>query len=78
VFINIWDIATTRGFPDAARGLLYSVQTSSGLHPASYTVGIRGNLPSGVKRPWREAGHSLPSTVAVTLPFTVSRIKQYE
>jgi hypothetical protein len=36
--------------------LLYVVQTGSGVHPTSYTMG------TGVKRPEREADHSPPTS----------------
>jgi hypothetical protein len=36
--------------------LLYSVETGSGAHPASYPIGIRDYF-SGVKRLGREASH---------------------
>jgi hypothetical protein len=42
--------------------LLHVVQTGSGAHPASYTMG-NGALCPGLKRPGREADHS-PSTSA--------------
>jgi hypothetical protein len=40
------------------------VQTGSGAHPASYTIGIDSNL-RGVKRPERQADHSLSSYVEI-------------
>jgi hypothetical protein len=40
--------------------LLHSVHTSSGAHSASYPMGT-GALSPGVKRPGREADHSVPS-----------------
>jgi hypothetical protein len=44
--------------------LRHRVQTSSGAHPVSYPVGISA-LSLGVKRPRREADHSLsPSAEA--------------
>jgi hypothetical protein len=42
----------------------HRVQTGSGAHPASYPMGI-GDLSLGVKRPRREADHSLPSSAEV-------------
>jgi hypothetical protein len=42
----------------------YRVQTGAGAHPASYPMGIRG-LSLGIKRPEREADHSLPSSAEV-------------
>jgi hypothetical protein len=42
----------------------HCVQNSSGAHPASYQMGIRGPFP-GVKRPESEADHSPPSSAEV-------------
>jgi hypothetical protein len=42
--------------------LLRVVQTGSGVHPTSYTMGTGGSFP-GVKRPGHEAHHS-PATTA--------------
>jgi hypothetical protein len=44
--------------------LLHSVQTGSGVHPASYPNGTVGFSP-GVKRQGREADHSPPSSAEV-------------
>jgi len=44
--------------------LLHRVQTGSGDLPASYPRG-NGALPLGIKRPVREADHSLPSSAEV-------------
>jgi hypothetical protein len=44
--------------------LLHVVQTGSGVHPASYPMGI-GSFSSKVKRPGREADHSPPATTKV-------------
>jgi hypothetical protein len=42
------------------------VQTASGAHPASCTMGTGGVLSPGVKvRPGREADHSSPSSAEV-------------
>jgi hypothetical protein len=41
------------------------VQTGSGAHPASYTVGTRGPFPGGKVRPGRDADHSPPSSTEV-------------
>jgi hypothetical protein len=53
-------------FPLGTRdfSLLHGVHTSSGAHPASYTMGI-GSSFSGVKPHGREADHSSPSSVEV-------------
>jgi hypothetical protein len=40
------------------------VQTGSGVHPTSYTLGSGGCFP-GVKRPGREADHSSPTSAEV-------------
>jgi len=42
----------------------HRVQTGSGAHPSSYRMGTRGSFPV-VKRPGREADHSLPSSAEV-------------
>jgi hypothetical protein len=44
--------------------LLHVVQTGSGFHPTSYTMGPGGSF-SGVKRPGREADHSPPTSAEV-------------
>jgi hypothetical protein len=41
------------------------VQTGSGAHPASYTVGTGSPFPGGKARPGRDAGHSPPSSAEV-------------
>jgi hypothetical protein len=41
------------------------VQTGSGAHPASCTVGTGGPFPGGKTRPGREADHSPPSSAEV-------------
>jgi hypothetical protein len=41
------------------------VQTGSGAHPASYTMGTGGSFPGGKKRPGRDADHSPPSSAEV-------------
>jgi hypothetical protein len=38
------------------------VQTGSGAHPASCTVGTRGSFPEDKTRPGRDADHSPPSS----------------
>jgi hypothetical protein len=42
-----------------------NIQTGSGAHPASYSVGTRGSFP-GVKQPGHEIGHSPQSGTKVT------------
>jgi hypothetical protein len=44
--------------------LRHRVQTSTGAHPASYSIGT-GVSPPGVKRPGREADHLPPSRAEV-------------
>jgi hypothetical protein len=44
--------------------LLRVVQTGSGVHPTSYTMGTGSPFP-GVKRPGREADHSPPTSAEV-------------
>jgi hypothetical protein len=41
------------------------VQTGSGAHPASWTVGTGGSFPGGKARPGRDADHSPPSSAEV-------------
>jgi hypothetical protein len=41
------------------------VQTGSGAHPASCTMGTGGPLPGGKAWPGRDADHSIPSSAEV-------------
>jgi hypothetical protein len=41
------------------------VQTGSGAHPASCTMGTGAPLPGGKERPGRDADHSPPSSAEV-------------
>jgi hypothetical protein len=41
------------------------VQTGSGAHPASYSVGTGGPFPGGKARPGRDADHSPQSSAEV-------------
>jgi hypothetical protein len=41
------------------------VQTGSGAHPASCTMGTGGPFPGGKARPWRDNDHSPPSSAEV-------------
>jgi hypothetical protein len=41
------------------------VQTDSGVHPASYTMGTGGPFPGGKARPGRDADHSPSSSTEV-------------
>jgi hypothetical protein len=44
--------------------LRHRLQTGSGAHPTSYTMGT-GALSLGIKRPRRESDHSPPSSAEV-------------
>jgi hypothetical protein len=52
--------------PGRARdfSLLHNIQTGSGAHPASYTIGTGGSFPGGM-RPGRETDHSPSSSAEV-------------
>jgi hypothetical protein len=52
------------------------VQTSSGAHPASYTMGPRGSFP-GVKQPEREADHSPPCSAEIENAWSYTFTPQY-
>jgi hypothetical protein len=41
------------------------IQTGSGAHPASYTMGTGGSFPAGKARPGRDADRSPPSSAEV-------------
>jgi hypothetical protein len=41
------------------------VQTGSGAHPASYSIGTWGSFRGGKARPGRDADHSPPSSAEV-------------
>jgi hypothetical protein len=56
--------------------LHHRVQNGSGAHPASCPMGTGGSFP-GVKRPWREADHSPPSSDEVKNAWTISPLLQY-
>jgi hypothetical protein len=69
-YFKIFLLTTGYGLDDAAVGvpslckafsLLHVVQTGSGAHPTSYTMGTGGFSP-GLKRPGREANHSPPTS----------------
>jgi hypothetical protein len=53
--------------PAGAKDLSSSlrVQTGSGTHPASCTMGTGDPLPGGKARPGRDADHSPPSSAEV-------------
>jgi hypothetical protein len=50
--------------PAEAKGFLSNlcVQTGSGAHPASCTMGTGGSVPGGKVRSGRDADHSPPSS----------------
>jgi hypothetical protein len=54
-------------FPTEAEGFssIVCVQTGSGAHPASCTVGTGGSFPGGKARPGRDADNSPPSSAVV-------------
>jgi hypothetical protein len=54
-------------FPAGAKEFSCSlcVQTGSGAHPASCTMGTRGPFPGVKARPGRDADHSPPSSAEV-------------
>jgi hypothetical protein len=52
--------ARAKGFPSSL-----CVQTGSGAHPASCTMGTGGPFPGGKARPGRDADHSPPSSAEV-------------
>jgi hypothetical protein len=54
-------------FPAGAEDFSSSlyVQTGSGAHPASCTLGTEGPFPGGKARPGRDADHSPPSGAEV-------------
>jgi hypothetical protein len=41
------------------------MQTGSGAHPDSYTMGTGGSIPGGKARPGRDADYSPPSSAEV-------------
>jgi hypothetical protein len=53
--------------PEGAKDFSSSlcVQTGSGAHPASCTMGAGGPFPGGKARPGRDADHSPPSSAKV-------------
>jgi hypothetical protein len=54
----------------------YHVQTGSGVHPTSYTMGTGGSF-QGVKRPGREADHSPPTSAEVKKTWIYTFIPPY-
>jgi len=58
------------------RHLRYCVQNSSGAQPALYKMATLGAYP-GLKRPWREADYSPPSSVEVKNGWSYNFTLQY-
>jgi hypothetical protein len=58
--IEVQSLAEAKDFPSSL-----CVQTGSGAHPASCTVGTGGPIPGAKARPGRDADHSLPSSANV-------------
>jgi hypothetical protein len=56
-------VRSPAGAKDFSSGLC--VQTGSGAHPASCTMGTGGPFPGGKARPGRDADHSLLSSAEV-------------
>jgi hypothetical protein len=56
--------------------LHHRIQTGSGAHPASYPIGAKGSFP-GVKRPGREADHSLQPSAEVKNAWSYTSTPQY-
>jgi hypothetical protein len=48
------------------------IQTGSGAHPASYTVGTGGSFPGGKVQPGRDADHSPPSSAKVKKEYELN------
>jgi hypothetical protein len=61
------DLAIGVRFRAGAKDFSYSlfVQTGSGAHPASCTMGAGGPFPGAKARPRRDADHSSPSSAKV-------------
>jgi hypothetical protein len=57
--------------------LRHSVQTGSGAHATSYTMGTGESFPLGVKRSRREADHSPPSSPKVKECVELTSTPQY-
>jgi len=55
----------------------HPVQTGSGAHPASSSMGTRGNFPLGVKQQGLEANHSPPSSAEVKIACSYTSTPQY-
>jgi hypothetical protein len=58
-----WTTGDRGSIPGGASSL--GVQTGSGAHPVSYTMGTGGPFPGGKARPKRDADHLPPSSADV-------------
>jgi hypothetical protein len=58
------------------KNFLYVVHFGSGVHPASYPMG-KGALSPGIKRLWREADHSPPTSAEVKKMWIYTSISLY-
>jgi hypothetical protein len=74
--VNSGSIVSDYGLDDRAIGVRFPagakdfscslcVQTGSGAHPASCTMGTGGPFPGAKARPGRDAGHSPPSSAEI-------------
>jgi hypothetical protein len=67
-FIWVWTAGRTRADPRQRREDFFSnlcVQTGSGAHPSSCTMGTGGPFPGGKARLWSDADHSPVSSTEV-------------
>jgi hypothetical protein len=58
--IEVWSPTEAEDFSSSP-----CIQTSSGAHPASCTMGTGGPFPGGKAQPGRDADHSPPSSAEV-------------
>jgi hypothetical protein len=58
--IGVWSPAEAKDFSSSL-----CVQTGSGAHPASYTMGTGGPIPRGKAQPGRDTDHSPLSSAEV-------------
>jgi hypothetical protein len=58
--IEVWSLAGTKDYSS-----ILCIQTGSGAHPVSCTMGTGGPFPGGKARPGRDADHSPPSSAEV-------------
>jgi hypothetical protein len=66
---DVWLRTGRPGFDPRQRQRIFPsnlcIQTGSGAHPASCTVGTGGSLSGGKGRPGRDADHSPPSSAEI-------------